>query len=53
LVVGAIGCTEGVFQALKGVVQVDQGFIQSKAPSDTWAQGVMVNFDPAIISLGV
>jgi len=48
---GCHWCTEGVFQALKGVVQVDQGFIQSEAPSDTWAEGVIVNFDPAIISL--
>ena len=48
---GCHWCTEGVFQALKGVVQVDQGFIQSEAPSDTWAEGVIVHFDPAIISL--
>jgi peptide-methionine (S)-S-oxide reductase len=48
---GCHWCTEGVFQALEGVVQVDQGFIQSEAPSDLWAEGVIVNFDPAIISL--
>ena len=48
---GCHWCTEGVFQALKGVVQVDQGFIQSEAPSNTWAEGVIVDFDPAIISL--
>jgi peptide-methionine (S)-S-oxide reductase len=49
---GCHWCTEGVFQALKGVIRVDQGFIQSEAPSDTWAEGVIVTFDPARISLG-
>lgn len=48
---GCHWCTEGVFQSLKGVLQVDQGFIQSEAPSDAWAEGVIVRFDPAIISL--
>ncbi len=48
---GCHWCTEGVFQALRGVIQVDQGFIQSEAPSDTWAEGVIVTFDPAIIGL--
>lgn len=48
---GCHWCTEGVFQALKGVEQVEQGFIQSEAPSDAWAEGVIVSFDPAIIPL--
>lgn len=48
---GCHWCTEGVFQALRGVVQVDQGFIQSEAPSDAWAEGVIVSFDPAVIGL--
>ena len=48
---GCHWCTEGVFQALKGVTQVDQGFIQSQAPADTWAEGVIVHYDPALISL--
>jgi peptide-methionine (S)-S-oxide reductase len=48
---GCHWCTEGVFQALRGVVQVDQGFVQSKAPADSWAEGVVVRFDPAIIDL--
>ena len=48
------GChsgTEGVFQALRGVSQVDQGFLQSETPADTWAEGVVVSFDPAAIGL--
>ena len=48
---GCHWCTEGVFQALRGVIQVEQGFIQSEAPSDAWAEGVIVSFDPSIISL--
>lgn len=48
---GCHWCTEGVFQALRGVHQVDQGFIQSEAPSDAWAEGVIVGFDSTMISL--
>ena len=43
---GCHWCTEGVFQALRGVTQVDQGFLQSVAPADTWAEGVIVTFEP-------
>ncbi|MEG3167230.1 peptide-methionine (S)-S-oxide reductase [Sphingomonas sp. LB3N6] len=48
---GCHWCTEAVFQALRGVVHVDQGFIRSEAPSDRWAEGVIVQFDLAIIDL--
>ncbi|TXI84041.1 MAG: peptide methionine sulfoxide reductase [Cupriavidus sp.] len=48
---GCHWCTEGVFQALKGVERVDQGFIRSDPPSDTWAEGVVVHFDPERIDL--
>ena len=48
---GCHWCTEGVFQALRGVGQVDQGFVRSEAPADTWAEGVIVTFDPSIIPL--
>lgn len=48
---GCHWCTEGVFQALRGVSQVDQGFVQSDAPAETWAEGVIVTFDPSIIPL--
>jgi peptide-methionine (S)-S-oxide reductase len=50
---GCHWCTEGVFQALKGVEQVEQGFIRSDPPSDTWAEGVIVHFDPAKIDLAL
>ena len=48
---GCHWCTEGVFQALRGVTQVDQGFLQSTAPANTWAEGVIVTFDPSVIPL--
>ncbi len=48
---GCHWCTEGVFQAIHGVQRVDQGFIRSEAPSDTWAEAVVVHFDPAAIDL--
>lgn len=48
---GCHWCTEGVFQSLRGVSQVDQGFVQSDAPADTWAEGVVVTFDPKVIQL--
>ena len=48
---GCHWCTEGVFQALRGVTQVDQGFLQSTAPANTWAEGVIVTFDPTVIGL--
>jgi peptide-methionine (S)-S-oxide reductase len=48
---GCHWCTEGVFQALTGVAEVDQGFLRSAPPSDAWAEGVIVRFDPARIDL--
>lgn len=50
---GCHWCTEGVFQALRGVTQVDQGYLQSEPPADTWAEGVVLTFDPSTISLGM
>ncbi len=46
---GCHWCTEGVFQAIRGVQQIDQGFIRSDAPADTWAEAVVVHFDAAQI----
>ncbi|KQN04298.1 peptide methionine sulfoxide reductase [Sphingomonas sp. Leaf25] len=50
---GCHWCTEGVFQILRGVAEVDQGFLQSTTPDDAWAEGVVVRFDPAIVSFDV
>jgi peptide-methionine (S)-S-oxide reductase len=49
---GCHWCTEGVFQSLRGVAQVDQGFVRSDPPADGWAEGVIVQFDASAISLG-
>ena len=48
---GCHWCTEGVFQALRGVTQVDQGFPTIDGAGNTWAEGVIVTFDPTVIGL--
>lgn len=49
---GCHWCTEAIFQALKGVSQVDQGWISSThADATTPSEAVIVHFDPAHISL--
>ncbi|MES9972229.1 MAG: peptide-methionine (S)-S-oxide reductase [Candidatus Thiodiazotropha sp.] len=48
---GCHWCTEAVFRALRGVQQVDQGFIRSSPPDDTWSEAVKVQFDPEVIGL--
>lgn len=48
---GCHWCTEAVFQSLRGVERVEQGFIRSMTPQDAWSEAVIVHFDPAIIDL--
>lgn len=48
---GCHWCTEGIFQMLRGIAEVDQGFIRSHHPADTWAEAITVRFDPTAISL--
>ncbi len=48
---GCYWCTEAVFQNLRGVSDVAQGFIYSQPPQDKPSEGVLVDFDPAQISL--
>lgn len=50
---GCHWCTEGIFQMLRGVPEVDQGFIRSDPPADGWAEGVIVHFDPLVIDLAI
>ncbi|WP_306643996.1 peptide-methionine (S)-S-oxide reductase [Sanyastnella coralliicola] len=50
---GCHWCTEAVFQHLKGVTEVEQGWIASHAPQDEYSEAVIVHFDPAIIPLNV
>lgn len=48
---GCHWCTEGVFQTLKGVASVEQGYIRSLPPADSWAEAVLVTYDRRQISL--
>lgn len=48
---GCHWCTEAVFQALKGVEKVEQGFIASSGKNSTFSEAVIVHFDPNSISL--
>lgn len=50
---GCHWCTEAVFQALRGVGNVEQGFIASAAPYDSFSEAVIVHYDPATIVLNV
>ena len=43
-------CTEAIFQQVKGVVKVDQGWISSR-DYPTFSEAVEVYYDPEIISL--
>ena len=48
---GCHWCTEAVFSALHGVNQVQQGFICSSVPNDTYSEAVLLNFDEQQIDL--
>ncbi|NQD72316.1 peptide methionine sulfoxide reductase [Sphingobacterium shayense] len=45
---GCHWCTEAIFQALKGVEVVEQGWISSITPYDTFSEGVIVHFNDDI-----
>ncbi|MEL7537042.1 MAG: peptide-methionine (S)-S-oxide reductase [Pseudomonadota bacterium] len=48
---GCHWCTEAVFQALRGVHAVRQGWIKSPPPFDTFSEAVLVDFEPREIDL--
>jgi peptide-methionine (S)-S-oxide reductase len=48
---GCHWCTEAVFQALRGVAQVEQGFVRSTPPHEAYSEAVVVHFDPGQIGL--
>ncbi len=41
---GCHWCTEAIFQALPDVDQVDQGYIMSESPYESWSEAVIVHF---------
>ncbi len=45
---GCHWCTEAIFQALHGVELVEQGWISSVNPYDTFSEAVIVHFDEDI-----
>lgn len=50
---GCHWCTEAVFQNLKGVSKVEQGYIASIKPQDTYSEAVIVHYNPTIIPLEI
>lgn len=50
---GCHWCTEAVFQSLRGVTKVEQGFIKSHPPHDNYSEAVLVTFNSSIIPLAV
>ncbi len=50
---GCHWCTEAVFQALRGVVHVDQGWASAKDDASRFSEAVTVTFNPTIIPLKV
>lgn len=48
---GCHWCTEAVFQSLRGVVKVEQGYVASAGENDKFSEAVIVHFDGVQISL--
>lgn len=48
---GCHWCTEAVFQSLKGVSKVEQGFVASTGENETFSEAVIVHFKPDEIGL--
>lgn len=44
-------CTEAIFQSLKGVVKVEQGWVASVGDASSFSEGVIVHYDTNVISL--
>ena len=48
---GCHWCTEAIFQSLKGVIKVEQGFIAQEDGDSSFSEAVLVNYDTKQISL--
>ncbi|SEL94122.1 peptide-methionine (S)-S-oxide reductase [Aquimarina amphilecti] len=47
---GCHWCTEAVFQSLKGVIYVEQGYISSIEKNSSFSEAVIVSYNPKIIT---
>ena len=43
-------CTEAIFQSLKGVTEVKQGWISSDVPNESFSEAVIVRFNSKLIA---
>ena len=50
---GCHWCTEAVFQTLKGVTRVEQGYISSYGDASAFSEAVLISFRPEIIPLKI
>ena len=48
---GCHWCTEAVFQSLKGIIKVEQGFVASEDENESFSEAVIVHFNPKEIKL--
>lgn len=48
---GCHWCTEAVFQAVEGVVKVEQGYIASTPPAEDFSEAVIVHYLPKEVNL--
>lgn len=50
---GCHWCTEAYFQSLKGVEKVEQGWISSTTPDDSFSEAVIIHYNPIVIPLKI
>jgi len=48
---GCHWCTEAVFQSLRGVILVEQGFISSTEPNCSFSEAVIVSYDSLTLDI--
>ncbi|WP_047550656.1 peptide-methionine (S)-S-oxide reductase [Psychroserpens sp. Hel_I_66] len=48
---GCHWCTEAVFQSLKGVTSVAQGYISSTQENSSFSEAIIVNYNPITVNL--
>lgn len=48
---GCHWCTEAVFQALKGVEKVEQGYVASRPPHEDYSEAVLLDYRPELLPM--